>query len=264
MNNQSNITWGPIRAVLRENFYFADIKDIAGLAGIDVVQLSDLQQRPGGNVTKDMLLASIESQYEKMSEEDKHRFVTIVTEEVLRRSPRLESQLRDYLSRLGWTVHDGKIIPLEIFDTSELEELPPEAEADLMNAVVRLRDGNLSGAITSACAAIDSVTSAIYLENSLGDPGQASFQERVSRSFEARAVLPALTRELRELNWSDGDIQLFVHNLHGSLNQAAHVMQKLRPNMGDVHGTKPVIEALAYNSIKWATLILRLLKREQS
>jgi hypothetical protein len=29
--------------------------------------------------------------------------------------------------------------------------------------------------------------------------------------------------------------------------------------MGDVHGTKPVITALVYDSLKWSSLILRIL-----
>lgn len=48
-------------------------------------------------------------------------------------------------------------------------------------------------------------------------------------------------------------------NLDGSLNQAAYIMQKLRADMGDVHGTKPVIAALIYDSIKWSSLLLRML-----
>ena len=42
--------------------------------------------------------------------------------------------------------------------------------------------------------------------------------------------------------------------LEGSLNQDAFVMQKLQSDMGDVHGTKPVISVLVYNSIKWSSL----------
>jgi len=48
--------------------------------------------------------------------------------------------------------------------------------------------------------------------------------------------------------------------LLGSLNQAAYVMQTLRSKMGDVHGTKPVLEPLVFDSLKWASLIVRLLR----
>jgi len=52
---------------------------------------------------------------------------------------------------------------------------------------------------------------------------------------------------------------MFVDNLRGALNQGAYVLQKLRSDMGDVHGSKPVVEGLVYDSIKWASLIVRLL-----
>jgi hypothetical protein len=34
----------------------------------------------------------------------------------------------------------------------------------------------------------------------------------------------------------------------------------LRSNMGDVHGTKPVLKALVFDCLKWAELMLRALK----
>ena len=65
--------------------------------------------------------------------------------------------------------------------------------------------------------------------------------------------------ELRDIGWDEPDINPLSSNLDGSLNQAAFVMQKLRSNMGDVHGTKPVVSALVYDSIKWSLLLLRIL-----
>ena len=66
-----------------------------------------------------------------------------------------------------------------------------------------------------------------------------------------------IKKELTELGWNQIDI--FVNNPEGSLNQAAYVMQSLRSKMGDVHGTKPTLKPLVYDSLKWASLILRIL-----
>jgi len=37
-------------------------------------------------------------------------------------------------------------------------------------------------------------------------------------------------------------------------------MQALRSRMGDVHGTKPILKPLVCDSIKWAELIVRILR----
>jgi hypothetical protein len=36
-------------------------------------------------------------------------------------------------------------------------------------------------------------------------------------------------------------------------------MQTLRANMSDVHGTKPVLKPLVFDSIKWAEILVRVL-----
>ncbi len=150
-------------------------------------------------------------------------------------------------------------MPVEIFDVAELDDIPEEAHADIMKAASRMRDGDLSGSLSAACGALDSVTSAIYNAHNFGDPGKSSFQERVKKSIDAIDAWSRLEIELTDIGWNDKDIGLLSRNIEGSLNQAAFVMQKLRSDMGDVHGTKPVINALVYDSIKWSLLLLRIL-----
>lgn len=67
-----------------------------------------------------------------------------------------------------------------------------------------------------------------------------------------------------EVGWGESDINPLSSNLDGLLNQAAFVMQKLRPTMGDVHETKPVVLALVYTPIKWSLLLLRILITRKS
>lgn len=256
-----NTIWGPIRSLLQNQFTFGEIKEIVGLAGLDLTSLSHLAQKAGGGASKGQLMTGVDKTYGSMEESDKRRFLTIATEEILRRCPHLVGSLKDNLSRLGWTVHNGSVVPLKLFDLSELPELPAEAHPDLLKATTRLRDGDLSGAISAACGAVDKVTTMIYSEKSLGDPQRVSFQERVKKSIVARGVIPSLDEDLRALGWEQGKIKLFKESLIKSLNQAAYVMQTLRSQMGDVHGTKPILKALVFDSLKWAALIVRLLNR---
>lgn len=206
-------------------------------------------------------MTEVDKTLRDFDEDHRNRFVALVAEEVFRRIPDGQDSMLDNLSRLGWIFAKNTLIPIEILDPSELPELPEEAHADLVMASQRLRDGVLSGAISSACGAVDSTTAKVYAEEGLGSPtSNTSFQERCSKALAARGVLPRLEDDLRELGWEDKDIRPFIANFKGALNQGAYVMQTLRSKMSDAHGTKPVLKPLAFDSLKWAELIVRSLK----
>lgn len=253
--------WSVVRSVLHEKFHFGPIKAVAGRAGIDLTQMAHLEQTsgPATGASKSQLLSAIDQQVGEMDEQRVGQFLRIVTEEMLRRQPDVEPDLREALERLGWTLHEGHLVEVAVLDISDLPELPPDAHGDLLKAATRLRDGDLSGAVSAASAAVDAVTSRIYQIKNLGDPGSASFQKRVSRSLKALNTVGEVERQLIELGWEQQDANIFAENLRGSLNQAAFVMQTLRSKMGDVHGTKPILKPLVFDSIKWATLIVRIL-----
>ena len=154
---------------------------------------------------------------------------------------------------------EGAIIPIQLFDPHELAELPPEPRRELVKAAQRFRDGDLSGAISAACGAVENVTAQIYAAANLGNPGAASFQERCRKALTARGVTPALEQQLSQLGWDVADITLFRKNFEGALNQGAYVMQSLRSKMGDVHGTKPILKPLVFDCMKWVELVVRAL-----
>jgi hypothetical protein len=250
--------WPAIRACLQA-FSFYDIKEIAGLAGLDLTAVSHLEQKPEKGATKGQLMTAIDGAFGRMAQEERSRFLTILAEEVLRRKPETQQQLSENLSRLGWAFSEGILVPIEVFDPEDLTELPDEARRDLLKAARRFRDGDLSGSISAACGAVDVVTSLVYEEAHLGDPGGASFQERCKRAAAAKGVIPALETQLRALGWPDSEIVPFKKNFEGALVQGAYVMQTLRSKMGDVHGTKPIIKPMVFDSLKWAELLIRSL-----
>ncbi|CAA0078952.1 Uncharacterised protein [Zhongshania aliphaticivorans] len=253
------IPWGPIRSSLTNNFSFGVIKEIIGYTSIDMALLAHLEQKPKDGASKSQLLSAIDCQIGQMNAEESGSVASICCEEVLIRKPELSSELDRVLARVGWKFSGTTLLPVEIFDISELREIPEKAHEDILKAASRLRDGDLSGSLSASCGALDSVTSMIYEEYGLGDPNSASFQERINKSIEAVGAKESLIRELQEINWVESDYKPLEKNLSGSLNQAAFIMQKLRSNMGDVHGTKPVVTALVYDSIKWSLLILRII-----
>lgn len=254
-----NIPWGPIRSCLTDNFSFGDIKSIVGYADLDMSQLSHLEQRQPGGSTKSQLLSAIDNQISKIDENKKGLISSICCEEMLRKKPQLLDELERVFSRVGWKFSGSTLLPIDVFDISDLMEIPEKAHADIMKAASRLRDGDLSGALSSACGALDSVTNSIYGEFNLGDPNKDSFQNRIKHSLDAVSAKSNLQAELQDIGWNQQGYKPLIANLESSLNQAAFIMQKLRSDMGDVHGTKPVLKSLVFDSIKWALILLRIL-----
>ena len=226
-----------------------------GTAGLDLTKIAHLNQASGGAL-KGQLMTGIDRAYGELAPKPKNQFVTLAVEEMLRRRQEIAEILDERLFPLGWSIISGRLVPIELLNKSELLAIPEEAHADLAKAATRFGDDDLSGAVSAACGAVDSVTGKVYRERSLGDPGPAAFQERVSRSFDASGRLTALESELLSMGWEDAKAKQLTHNVRGSLNQAANVMQTLRANMGDVHGTKPALKALVFDSFQWAKLIV--------
>jgi hypothetical protein len=256
---QSLVTaWPAIRACLQELSFYS-IKDVSGLAGLDLTAIADLVQVVQGDkpaASKGQLMSAIDGQFGKMSTANQIRFLTICAEEILRGQPSSQERLSENLSRLGWSFVHNTLIPIELFKAADLDELPVSAHKDLVKSVQRFRDGDLSGAISAACGAVDAATSDIYASHNLGDHTDASFQERCKRASAAKGVSVDLEAKLQSLGWEAGDIKSFSKNFEGSLNQGAFIMQTLRSHMGDVHGTKPFLRPLVFDALRWAELIV--------
>lgn len=251
--------WGAIRGTLAA-FKFSEIKTMLGLAGLDLTLVSHLEQAQEGGASKGELLTSIDMAFGQMGEEERKQFTTILSEEILSRKPESGLQLENDLSRLGWTLIQGRLIPIQLFDQDDVKNISETALIGMVKAAQRFRDGDLSGAISAACGAVDTVTSRVYVEKNIGNPEEASFQERCKKCFVAMEVEANLQKELQEIGWNMSDVAMFKNNLAGALNQGAYIMQSLRSKMGDVHGTKPVLKALVFDSIKWALLLIRTIE----
>ena len=251
-----NRVWGVVSTHVKD-FTFGEIKELVALAGFDRTLLSHLEQKQGfkGSSSKGDLITAIDKNINKFKDTEKKHFLNILMEEMLSRKPDLEEKLNSNLTRLGWQLYNGKVIPIELFDISDLEELNENSHKDLLKAAQRFRDGDLSGALASACSAVDSVTTDIYKKYNLENSNKDSFQKKCNRSIKAIGI----TDKLSQLGWETEDIKKIRGNLEGSLNQYALVMQTLRAKMSDVHGTKPILKPLVFDSIKYAEILVRMM-----
>ncbi len=259
-NTTLNQAWCVIRVFLEDKYSFTGIKKISGRAGIDITEFSHLVQKSVGGNTKGQLMTALDGTIKLLSPDEKFKVLTRFAEIIYEENEIRSSTLDEDLERLGWKLTERKLVPINLFDISELEVLPEAASKDLVKAASKLRDGDLDGALTSACAAVDSAVNEIYQENQITRQANHGFQSCYGTALNARGTLVNFRQELIELGWNERDANRLVDNLRGSLNQGAYVMQTLRSRMSDAHGSKKVFEPLVFDSIKWASLILRMLK----
>ena len=259
-NTTLNQAWGALRVTLKDAFTFYEIKEIAGLAGIDVTRLASLVQQPGGGASKGQLITALDKEIDQLDLSTKSRVLNRFAEEAVKQRPNQANYLDEHLERLGWRFENGNLIPINLFDVTELAELPEAARTDLEKAATRLRDGDLGGTLTAACAAVDSATNAVYLELGLESQPNDGFQARYKNALNKKDIFTKITDELISLGWESSDADVLVKNLYGALNQGAFVMQSLRSKMSDVHGSKHVLQPLVFDSLKWAALMVRMLK----
>lgn len=169
----------------------------------------------------------------------------------------IRAGLEDTDQRLDRLLSNLKNLPL--FEATDLESIPSVPREDLIKAAQRFRDGDLGGAISAACGAVDAVVASIYKELNLQQSGRKSspsFQEGCTVAL--NAVLHVKS-DLQELGWEAGGATMLAKNFKDALNNGAYVMQALRSKMGDVHGTKPVLVPLAFDVLKWAEIMVRTL-----
>jgi hypothetical protein len=255
--------WGPIRAAMEENLSFSKINRVVASAAFNMFKISFLSQQKGGGKfdTKATLLKHIDYVFgDEMSNDKKEKFLRIVVEEACNLSMEFASYLNEKLNRLGWQYIEGKLIPIELLESYDLKSVPDSSRPDLAKAAARFLDGDLTGAITSACGAVESACAEIYKLKNLGNiSNDKSFQTKVIKAIKANGKLDKIRSNLISLGWDSKDAKQIYENLSKSLNQAAFVMQSLRSRMGDVHGSKESLKPIVYDSIKWAMIITSIL-----
>lgn len=251
--------WGPIASLLFE-LNSDDVQHIVELAGLAPDWSLTKEQAYSHRTRKRVYREQIGRLYSELPTDQQQRFILNVARELIKLNKSYRERINKALQNIGWTLIEDTLIQIDVLDPSDLLSLPEVASKELAKAAERLPT-DLSGAISAACGAVDSVCAKIYeVHPNLGDIGKTRFQEKVNKALVAVKALEHLHAELLQLGWERKEADMFCRNLKGAISQAAYVMQSLRSRMGDVHGSKPSLAPLAFNSIKWAMIISSLLR----
>lgn len=249
--------WDVIRGLVKDNFSFGTIKDIIGVSGLPIHELSHLQQRSNsiGN-TKSQLMDGIDEIYSKMQLEQKKIFILNLIEEILNRKSDLDDAINSVLGNIGWQLQGSIPLPLELSIAIDLKELPMMFRENITKALKRYRDGDLSGCITTICGLVDNLTENIFKSYSIGNHTSCSYSERVGKSIKA---LKAEYKNQFKGIIQEKKLKLLWENHSKSISQAGFVLGSLRRHFSDAHGEKETNSKFVQISIDCAIYIIRSL-----
>jgi hypothetical protein len=203
------------------------------------------------------LMHSVDLQFAKLEFIDQLRTVRILAERLLDQTYPEDAPARvnALLLAHGFQFIEGNFVPVGLFDERELRFLPETAAGQISTALDRLVNGDLDGALAAASGSVETAAAAVA---STSDAD--SFQQKAKLAIDAVGRLAALQDQLVGLGWKPERASMLCHNLRGTLNQAAMVMQILRSDMSDVHGAKPVLEPVVYDALKLASVLVSFMR----
>ena len=249
--------WDVTRELIKENFSFGKIKDLIGVSGLPIHDLSHLQQRSGSiGSTKSQLMDGIDKIYSETQLEQKQTFILNLLEEILKRNSDLHDKIDSLLRNIGWQLQGNIPLPLELSIAIDLKELPMTFQKNMTKALKRYKDGDFPGCITTICGLVDELTENIFKSYSIGDHIACSYQERVGKSIKAF--------EIEYKNQFKGIIQEkelkhLWNNYSKSINQAGYVLGSFRRHFSDTHGEKETNSKFVQISMDCAIFIIRSL-----
>jgi len=251
--------YGALRSELNK-LSVQDIRNTVAAAGIDITRITAKAEARSGVGSRAGVMPSVDSLFGEMSPSAQVVTLKILAERLIIKNEDLTKSVQEILGRHGYQFLAGSFVPVKLLDTREAQFLPVSASGELARATARLIDGDYSGAITSACGAVDLVTQQVYEKYTIGDPGKVAFQAKVNTALKQLHVFEDMEQEFIALGMRQADASSIVSDLRNTTNHAAQALQVLRRAMGDTHGSKPALRNTAYDAIKLSSAICGLLE----
>lgn len=253
--------YGALRSRLN-SLSVQNIRNTAAAAGIDVSQITAKAEARTGLGSRAEVMPAVDRLFGQLSRDAKKAALRVLADQLATGNSEDERQVQEVLGRHGFQFIDGSFVPVGLLDAREARFLPASSASELARAMTRLAKGDESGAITAACGAVDVATQTVYERDGLGDPGRVAFQAKVNTALNHLRVFEKMKDEIKGIGVSEEDANSIVENLREATNAAAQALQVARRSMGDVHGSKPGLRAVAYEITKWAAAISGLLRVE--
>jgi len=254
--------YGALRSELN-NLPVQSIRNTAAAAGIDITKITSIAESKDGSGRRAEVMPRIDRLFGELHARDQERALCILAERLIDKSDQLAESMQEILGKHGYQFIDGSFIPIDVLDQREFNFLPSTSSSELARATSRLVSGDYSGAITSACGAVDLLMQEIYRNSSLGDPGRVSFQGKVNTAANELRIYEIMENDFRQAGMPEKDASDIAIEIKKTVTHAANALQILRRAMGDTHGSKPAIRRTAYDSTKWATAICGLFKESE-
>lgn len=226
--------WSLLRSEFRNSFSFAEIKDIAGKCGLPTHKLAHIQQSSRGGASKGQLMDELDKLYQELDLKNKDMVVKNLIKELATKNEKLKDKIEELLDRFGWGLSNYEPYPLELKIDIETVELPEKVQIGINKCLRRFRDGDLTGAMSSICGTLDSLTEEIFIESNIRNHKNKTYQERISLSvvnFEEK-----FKRSLEIIGMNSEEIKRLWNNHKKSVSQAAYVLGSCRRRFSDVHG----------------------------
>ncbi len=254
-----NRVYAALRSELN-NLSVQNIRNTVAAAGFDVTRIPAESEARGGAGSRAEVMPAVDRLFGEMARDAQLTAISILAERLMQGDAERAERIRQLLLRHGFEFINGTFVPVGLFDSREAAYIPPSSGAEQARAMSRLVSGDESGAITSACGAVDLATQSIYERHGFGNPGQVAFQAKVNTALQNLRVFEEMRQEFEELGIAPADAATVVEDMRRATNHAAQALQTLRRVMGDVHGTRPALRRTAYDCIKWASAVCGLLE----
>lgn len=126
MQSPSQEAWNRLRSLIKSCLTFAELKDAAGRAGLEIERLAHLQQKslPARGASKSELLDGIGTLFAARSEPDRIEILEIFIRECLRESPGREGEFGNALRRSGIILTEKKTLYVFAGDEPKLAVNP--------------------------------------------------------------------------------------------------------------------------------------------
>jgi len=231
--------WSVIRSVLKDNYSFAEMKDIAGEAGLPVFTLGGITQSYQGGYSKGQLMDKIDQLFSTNTTNEQSRVVVNAIRIMIDRKNELAPVIDERIRTIGFYLNGNEPLSLKFQLDLETTSLSQSVHESLKKSIIRFRDGDISGSIASICSSIDKLTEEVYQSNpGLGDHFSASFQERVSKAFKTKEE--KYKSQFRGIITDTEKLKLLWENHSKSISNTAYVLGEFRRSLSDVHGESEV------------------------